>query len=106
MRKAFAALQGCFATAHGLNEAAILVEIPGHDLLHQLVGITALLSGRLRELLFYIRGEVYFHASKIGEMRCSGNDVEAQEILVNPPILPKTTQNLHPKRDKKSQKLA
>jgi hypothetical protein len=35
-----------------LNETAFLVEVLRHDFLHQLVGITALLSGRLRELRF------------------------------------------------------
>jgi hypothetical protein len=37
---------------HRCKEAAFLVEIPRHDFLYQLVGIKALLSGRLGEFRF------------------------------------------------------
>src|SRR5271157_3958473 len=47
---------------HRVNEAAFLVEIPRHNLLDQLVGITALLSGRSQHFRFLLGSEMYFHS--------------------------------------------
>lgn len=72
MRQILAALQGVLAALHGLGEACFLLEIPRENVLHQLAGIAALLSGGLRELRFEFRREVYFHGLKIREKRLGG----------------------------------
>ncbi len=56
------ALQSLFATPHCVMETAFLVEITCHDLPHKLVGITTLLSGRLRQLRFELWCEMHFHS--------------------------------------------
>ena len=71
MREILTALQGFLATVHRFDEAALLVEIPRLDFLHQLVGIGALLSGGLRQFRFEFGREVDFHAFRLGENRPS-----------------------------------
>jgi hypothetical protein len=65
MREVLAAMQGFLATPYRVSEAAFLVEIPRHDLLNQLVGVTALLSGRLRQPRFLPGCEMHFHDAQI-----------------------------------------
>jgi len=62
MGEILAALQCFLATPHRVNEAAFLVEVSRHDLPYQLVGVTALLSGGLRQPGFLLGCEMYFHA--------------------------------------------
>ncbi len=64
MREVLAVAQRFLATVYRVNEAAFLVEIPCHDLLYQLAGIAALLSGRSRKLGFDFGCEKYFHVAQ------------------------------------------
>jgi hypothetical protein len=62
MGEILAALERFLATSHPVNEAAFLVEVSRHDLPYQLVGVTALLSGGLRQPGLLLGCEMYFHA--------------------------------------------
>lgn len=64
MREGMAVLQRVLTTTNRINEAALLVEIPGHDLLHQLIGIASLLSRGPRKLCFEFGREKDFHGDK------------------------------------------
>jgi hypothetical protein len=44
MRKVFAAFQGFFAKLYGFDEAGLFFQIPGEDVLHEIVGVAALLG--------------------------------------------------------------
>jgi hypothetical protein len=72
MSEVLAALQRFLATVHRFNEAALLVEIPRHDFLNQLVGVAALLSGRSREFRFEFGREVHLQVFRLREKRRSG----------------------------------
>jgi len=61
MREVLAVQQRVLATVHRVYEAAFLIEISRHDLLYQLIRLTALLGGRLREFRFLLGCEMYFH---------------------------------------------
>jgi hypothetical protein len=64
VREGLAVQQRVLTTTHRVNEAAFLVEIPRHDLLHQLVGIASLLSRGSRKLCFEFGSEKDFHENK------------------------------------------
>lgn len=64
MGQRLAALERFLAKPHRVNKAAFLVEIPGLALQYQLVGIAALPSGRLGQLGFLLRCEMYFHEAQ------------------------------------------
>jgi hypothetical protein len=49
------------ASPHPINKAAFLVEIPRHDLPHQLVWVAALLSGSLYQFRFLLGCEINFY---------------------------------------------
>jgi hypothetical protein len=61
MGKVIATLESVLAAFHGLDEAGFFLEIARQHILHQVVGIPALLGGRLRELRFQFPGDMYFH---------------------------------------------
>jgi len=65
MREIRAALERFLTTPHSVDEAAFLVEIPRHDLLHQLVGVAALLSGGTGQSRFLLGREMYIHGFQI-----------------------------------------
>src|SRR5580698_2888028 len=64
MREVLAVQQRFLATVDRVNEAALLIEIPGHDLLYQLTGIASLLSRGSRKLRFEFGREKNFHGIK------------------------------------------
>jgi len=61
MGEVFAAFESVFAALHGLDKAGFLLEIARQHILHQVVGIPALLGGRVRELRFQFPGDMHFH---------------------------------------------
>jgi hypothetical protein len=44
MRKVFAAFQGFFAKLYGFDETGLFFQIPGEDVLDEIVGVAALLG--------------------------------------------------------------
>jgi len=65
MGEIIAPLKSSLATVYRFDEPAFLIEVARHDFLYQLVGITALLSSRLRELRFEFGREVYLHVFRL-----------------------------------------
>ena len=61
MGEVLATLRSVLAAVHGLYKAGFLLEIARQHILHQVVGIPALLGGRARELRFQFPGDVHFH---------------------------------------------
>src|ERR1035437_4219386 len=61
MGEVFAALQRVLATLHRLHEAGFFFEIARQNILHQLIGLAALLDGGVRQLRFEFGCDVYFH---------------------------------------------
>jgi hypothetical protein len=61
MGEVLATLESVLATFHGLDKAGFFLEIARQHILHQVVGIPALLGGRVRELRFEFPGDMYFH---------------------------------------------
>jgi hypothetical protein len=61
MGKVIATLESVLAPFHGLDEAGFFLEIARQHILHQVVGIPALLGGRVRELRFQFPGDMHFH---------------------------------------------
>jgi len=52
MRQILATPQSFFTATHGLDEAALVVELALHHLLHKLIALTSLPGGRLRKFRF------------------------------------------------------
>src|SRR5271157_3613867 len=61
MGEALAMLQGVFAAFHRLDKAGFFLEIARQHILHQVIGIPALLGGRVRELRCQFPGDMYVH---------------------------------------------
>jgi hypothetical protein len=61
MGEVFATLESVLAAFHGLDKAGFFLEIARQHILHQVVGIPALLGGRVRELGSQFPGDMYFH---------------------------------------------
>jgi hypothetical protein len=61
MGQVLAALEGFLAAPYRIHETALLIEIAGQDLPYQLIGISALLRGSLREMRFLLGREMDFH---------------------------------------------
>jgi hypothetical protein len=61
MGEVLATFESILAAFHGLDKAGFLLEIARQHILHQVVGIPALLGGRVREFRFQFPGDMYFH---------------------------------------------
>jgi hypothetical protein len=61
MGEVLATLQSVLTAFHGLDKAGFFLEIARQYILHQVVGIPALLGGRMRELRFQFPVDMYFH---------------------------------------------
>jgi hypothetical protein len=62
VREIFAALQSVLSPLHGFDKAVFVVEVTRHNIPHKLIGLEPLLGRSLRDPVFEIWVEMYFHA--------------------------------------------
>jgi hypothetical protein len=61
------------ASLHSCDETGLIFEHAGNSVFHQLLGVLTIGRGHLLEPRFNVGREMYFHPSKVREIRVSGN---------------------------------
>ncbi len=68
-----ALFQSRFASFHSVNEAVLFLEVAGHNILHNLIRIEAILGRSPYKAGLHVGAEMNFHAQKIRQNDSSDN---------------------------------